>query len=70
MSGFSKLIAVLLVITASVFGFQAFSAADAGGGECCCGEACGCKSCECTTDSQDNCQCSECCCSGVCQKKG
>ena len=67
MSGFSKLIAMLVVITASVFGFQAFSAADAGG-NCCCGDACTCESCDCTTGADGECECGDCCCDGTCPK--
>ncbi len=63
MSVFTKLFAVLALVSASVFGFQAF-AADGGG--CCCDDTCACESCEC--DGSGECDCSECCCGGTCTK--
>ncbi len=62
MSLFGKITAVLVVLTASLFGLHVLSANCAASGGCCCGETCACESCDCDGESCSNCECEGCDC--------
>ncbi len=62
MSLFAKIAAVLLVVAASVYGYQNLSASQAEAVPCCCGPACACESCDCNDKDCGECDCEECDC--------
>jgi hypothetical protein len=64
MSMFGKIVAVMFVLSASVYGYQSLSASSTEMVRCCCGPNCACEVCDCNGENCTNCQCDACDCQG------